>query len=645
MIRRSTAALAACTILLGCLSAPPAASQTAGEILTVRDVTPWVSAEGEWVVRWGISPEIPSDAQISLTIRQPLRVTDLRGAVSRVMGGGSTGAPLQDPITVPLESIRSGDEAVLRVPIRPRSGPTDRVLIPNPGIHPVDVTLSASGTSLAREVLFLNRLPERSERSPLLVAPYLAAQASSTIGPDGSVSVRAADLDSTRSVLRTLRDRSSSALTVGLDPHLLDALEVTDPQLREDLLGAIGRRPVLRSSWVPIDIESWASTGRLVDIQSTVTAGSNTVAEATGALPAGQVWRPDMTVGPVSVSALRSIGVRHLVLDPGRVAPARELRSDLGSTQRFVVEGSDGAIDALVLDAALAVRLRGDQPGLSAHRAATELVGMWFAAPASSKPAAVVDLTGVDSETASEFLAALAIPSEGVIRSVDLARAFADSSAYTTGRAATTLTRRLVEREDVPDVSALSAYLARLRVRMTALQSTMADRPGIAPVPDLVLGSQDRSLGQSDQRALLDAAARRIDEDLRSFVLPAERTVTITARTSTLPFRIENRSGRRATVTLRLRGTRLQFAQGPAQVVQLERGVNSLKLPVLVRTSGQFRTVLEVRTGNDVVAIGSTPLRVRSTVVSGVGVVLAGGALTFLVIWWTITIRRSRRHR
>lgn len=644
MFRRWSAALVALAAITGAPVRAAAAPVGPGD-WAVLEVTPWVAADGEWVVRWRIGEAVPPDAQVSLTIRQPLRGPNLRTAVSRVMGGSSTGAPLQDPINVPISAIRTGDEAVLRVPIRPRAGSSDRILIPNPGIHPVDVTLSSAGTELGRNVLFLNRLPVDSARAPLLVAPVLSVSAGPTVAPGGSISVSTADLQRAAAAAQLLNDRSAQ-VTVQVSPHLLAALEVVDSELTSNLVGGLRARTVLRSTWVPMDLEAWATSGRPLDIQSSVQAGDATLRATTGGPTEGRIWTVDDTIGPASLSALAGIGVRHLILDPGRVAPSRELGIDLGSTQRFIVDGSGGAIDALVLDAALAVRLRSDDSGQAAHRAATELLGMWLAAPADSRPAAVVDLTDVPTQTAFRFLETIEVPSQGVIRTVDLPRAFAESSTYLTGRrVASPLARRILDRDAVPDVGSLSSYLGQLRVRSTAVRSTMTDRTGLVPVDELLLGSQHRDLAEGDQRALLDAAARRIDDDLRSLIPPARRSVTITARTSTLPFRIENRSGRTATVTIRLRGTRLQFADGPVRVVELEPGVNNLKLPVLVRTSGQFTTVIETRTANDAVSIATTALRVRSTVVSGVGVVLAGGALSFLVIWWTLTARRSRRTR
>jgi hypothetical protein len=128
-------------------------------------------------------------------------------------------------------------------------------------------------------------------------------------------------------------------------------------------------------------------------------------------------------------------------------------------------------------------------------------------------------------------------------------------------------------------------------------------------------------------------------------VPPASRSFTITARRSELPIRITNNATRKVTVLLRFQGTRLQVNGGHPLTAVLQPGANSLTVPVLARTSGEFTMVVEIRTADGALLLSSTDLRIRSTVVSGVGVVLAAGALTFLVVWWALTIRRERRRR
>ena len=61
------------------------------------------------------------------------------------------------------------------------------------------------------------------------------------------------------------------------------------------------------------------------------------------------------------------------------------------------------------------------------------------------------------------------------------------------------------------------------------------------------------------------------------------------------------------------------------------------------RASGTFPLNISVTTGDGKLALRAARYTVRSTVVSGVGVVLTIGAGLFLAIWWITHWRRSRR--
>ena len=62
------------------------------------------------------------------------------------------------------------------------------------------------------------------------------------------------------------------------------------------------------------------------------------------------------------------------------------------------------------------------------------------------------------------------------------------------------------------------------------------------------------------------------------------------------------------------------------------------------RSPGTFPVTVEVTT-EDGLPIQTTRISVRSSVVSGVGVILMIGAALFLAAWWGWDIRRRRRAR
>jgi hypothetical protein len=619
--------------------------------LNLDSVSPWVDAEGTWSVEWAVASEPPADASVRYTIHQALSGADARARLDQAIDDDVLGPNLQSAVQVPLAQMRSGTTARLDVAVRSKSGTSDRVLLPNAGVHPVEIDLVAGdGTELQHMVLFLNRLPVEDVAPAMRVAPLASLVSGPVIGSDGAVAIPGETRVAADSLTELLDDSPRSPLTVHLDPEVVaGSYQSTDPDdaTRMDaLIAAVGERPVMRTSWVPIDLESWATSGSLTTFQTSVLAGQRTLADAFDQRPDGSVWPVDPMVGPESPGWLDAVGVRRMLLRPDQVAPTRDLGDDAGTTQRFLVGDADSDIDGLVLDPTVASRLTGTDPTLAAHEAVTELQAMWFIAPKGATTASVVDLTDVAVPVASAFLDVLASDNP-TLEPSSVGEAFEKSTAYPESprRRSGTLVRRIVREAPVTDVSAISRELSRLRGRAAAYHSSIADPEGVAPLDEMLLTVQHRDLAVADQLMHLAAIGRRIDEGLSFIVQPESRSFTVTARRSELPLTITNNGDREVTVLLRFNGNRLEANNGRPRRVTLQPGPNSITVPVLARTSGDFNMAVEVRTADDSILLASTGVRIRSTVVSGVGVAIAIGALLFLVLWWGATIRRNRRRR
>ncbi|MHB1138579.1 MAG: hypothetical protein ACYC2O_06435, partial [Microthrixaceae bacterium] len=239
------------------------------ELLDISSVTPWVSPDGEFQVRFAPSTAVPAGAELTYTIHQALAPTSsssLRAQVEAVLEDGTPGRILQRPTSRLLAEY--GDPTVgstLTIPVRSQSGDTTRALLPNPGIHPVELVLTdPTGPELWRQVVFLNRLPN-------------AATDASTAGSTGSTSTttttpRSRDVESAPPVAVTLlvpidtppvldaagvptfdlEQRTTLAaatslltsvpgapLTLGVRPNTLDGLARTAERWSDRLIGAL----------------------------------------------------------------------------------------------------------------------------------------------------------------------------------------------------------------------------------------------------------------------------------------------------------------------------------------------------------------------------------------------------------------------
>ena len=89
---------------------------------------------------------------------------------------------------------------------------------------------------------------------------------------------------------------------------------------------------------------------------------------------------------------------------------------------------------------------------------------------------------------------------------------------------------------------------------------------------------------------------------------------------------------------------RLLFPDGAERDVDLPPKNHTERIRVETRGPGTFPVVVDVTTEGGL-PIQTTKLSVRSSLVSGVGVVLMVGALAFLAVWWGWDIHRRRKRR
>jgi hypothetical protein len=625
--------------------------------LRVASVSPAVAPDGVWSARFDIVGTAPLNATVSVSVRQALSGDEstVRARLESIRDGGDVPSALVGDIDKPIGSLLIPGQLSIDVPIRSRSGgDPDRVYLPNAGVHPVVITLLDHGGGLIqRVVLFLNRLPSVPVKNPVQLALVLPIHTSSVVQADSTWLVPADGRRQLERAADILQTHPNIAVSVEPSPNLLDALASSGTPDDRSLLArlttslqASGGRETLRAPWSALQVESWTTTGSLSDLQTPLVAGQITVANRTGAQVQSRNWVVDPTVGPGALGSLTSVGVDRLVVDPSRLEPTKALGKESGTTRSFQVEGSGKSYRSLAIEPGITADLTAPNasPAEAAHDAITEMQAIWFAAPTDVTPAFALDIDDqIPNDRVDALLSTLDVGTPLVAPS-PLSAALDHASSYVdrTSRRARPLTRQLQRAVGTTNVAALSSYLGQLRIRTAAYHSSMADTPGLVPLDAMLLGSQDRSLDETHQRALLDTAARRIDTDLAAIQVPTTRTFTVTSRNATLPVQFSNGLARVVTVDVRFTGTRLDIVGGNHRVLALQPGINRLNLPVIARTSGQFTIVVRVRTVDRQVLIASTEMRVRSTAFSGVGLLIGGGAIVFLAVWWFRSWRSGR---
>ncbi|MET0627184.1 MAG: DUF6049 family protein [Acidimicrobiia bacterium] len=448
-------------------------------------------------------------------------------------------------------------------------------------------------------------------------------------------------------------------LTLAPSPDTLSAwAAVSGQDITGSLAGGVNalraslpRNQVLVGPYVPLDFPSLIAGGLGAAIPGELASGVSTLEEFFGALLDPSTASP----GPVdvpSLTALRDASRRRLVL-PGSaltavdesLTPARPytVQTDPSdeSTAMTVVASDEGVERFLTTDDAPALRAAHVLAALAviAGEAPNRLRGVAFANPSRwDAPTDLVTavLTGLRGNPLLRPVTVDTLLSQIAPATVDdqpdsakIVRGLAPVAAATPSVNATAYARALGERNAVANLFPATDERVQRgdRAILAALNSSWANPSG-----------------RRKAKALLDGIGASVDGFLAHIRIPEQSNVTLTSNSAEIPITFDNDTGQPVKVRIRLQSDRLLFPDGAERVVELPLKNHTERIRVETRGPGTFPVTIDVTT-EDGLPIQSTRLSVRSSVVSGVGVFLMIGALTFLAGWWGWDIHRRRKRR
>jgi hypothetical protein len=295
----------------------------------------------------------------------------------------------------------------------------------------------------------------------------------------------------------------------------------------------------------------------------------------------------------------------------------------------------------MVTDTALATHLTSDEGMVAAHRFIAELAIMWLEAPANQR-GVVVHLPAdadIDPDVVSVALGALA---DGqAVRAVPVDQIFRDVPPLEDGP--TTLT---VAPHDVAgDLRPVAPGLQSARSRVTGIGGLVGDPTVGALLEQSLLMSTGSGTPDGERRAYVERVDAALGSVSGAVTLPDEFRITLTSRSSSIPVTLTNLSDQELSVRVELDSNQLEFPEGDVLTPQLVPGTTRIDVPVRARTSGAFTLDVTVTSPDGTIVLDTSTFDVRSTAISGVGLVLSIGAGLFLAIWWARHWRSSRRSR
>jgi hypothetical protein len=632
---------------------------TTGDALTLVSQTSWVGPEGTFTVAF-TDPGVAASTNFSLELHNPVSTRDqfLQTARGNQLGGILFSTVQRNQSEV---ATRTGGTFSLSLPLGDSyPSPTDGVVLFETGVYPVVIRASGpNGENRGRLITHLIRLGSADSTSPTLaVGAVVRIDAPVSVALDGSPFLEDPAAAAAAARIAVIGRYPQVRITTLPSPQTLQLLrsraDATNPlaPLRIPTTG----HQLLGSTYAPLPSGSWIASGLTPSFRAQLGEGAATLGAVLESPPDGRVATVDPSVTPDVLSVLRENGVESVIVPSAQLTSLNDRSDEATLTQRFTVRaGNNDLLDAVASDSLVAGLLAAtEDPVLAGHVALAQLAVVHLQQPGAARGIAVITPENADPRALETFLAGLAdnsgsasgsagAPMISPVTASDLLLA-TDAALGTTQGRTTTLVRSYTS--DQP--FSLGNYPEQLQFAERSLggiKSLVPESPEIfEPVSRATYASGTASLDPVEQGSILGYASGLSGLVTSEIVVPQEQTVTLTSSSGLVPLTIENRLPVRAHVRIVLNSAKLDFPDGPVIDQVLEPATTTrIDVAVITKASGAFPLDVSIRSADGNVSVASTRFTVRSTAISGIGLVLSLGAGLFLLLWWARHFRTSRR--
>jgi hypothetical protein len=529
-----------------------------------------------------------------------------------------------------------------------------------PGVYPLEVELEAldTGAVLGHFTTYLTYTDPTSAQ-PLQVALVLPVATPLVIRTGTSAAAQALAPPSRSAVaalghlLDDLGAASGVATTLDVVPQSLQGLEASGATGRRVVsqlatLSTRGNVEIPSPSFVPVDVGSLSSLGTELAAQMKTGAA---VLSALGITAEHGTWLATGTstasIGTDLADGLRQIGATQVVVPAASLAPSA---GDLGNvTAPFALQlGHDTTVTAAAADSGLAAHFTAepDDPALGAQQLLADLAFIYFEEPNLATPRGVVAVAPTAWRPSASFVTTMldGLRANPDVQTVTLDHLFTDVATSDDPSDS----RRPLDSGVGPVLPTnLATAVVAARGKLTAFDSAVIGNPPIlTQLDELLLSSESSELRSNQRRAGVSTAERCLSAQLSLVQLATDRTITLTARTASVPITILSNAPYSLVGNLVLNGDKFIFPDGSSHTSFLiNHNSNSLRIVVQARTTGDLPLAVTLSTPRLGLVIAHGQLTVRSTATSLAGVVLTLAAVAVLLTWWARTWRRGRAAR
>ncbi len=654
------AAAAACVVVPLAI-ARPAGAQLASNQFQLRQQSPWVGLGGQLsMILHG--DNLPNGLSVYLALYDAL-VT--RTAFDQTLAGGNLGSPL-NIVHIPWDDLPDAGTGLRQLTVglqSPGDNDPQKLNARRTGVFPLQVQLrDQSGRTLVGfvthvVVVQLGADGSFTDGKPLDVAWVLPLDADPAFLPSGAADPNV--LAALRPTGRLGRQASALAahpnvaVTLAPSPETLDSWNTLSREQLElasgitSLLTTRPTRQILSGPYVPLDLGSMLSEGFTDALLAERIAGADTLQRLYGSRLDARTALPG-TLDAASVAYLRDRGVDRVVVDDANVTPSTATRTPANPfSLATTVGGTPISITAATPDRGLSRLLEGDDP--PALRAAHLLAGLSFVQREDPNVLrGIVLASPAHWDPPAELLEALlaGLETSPTLRSVTLDDYFAQ--VPDTGSNGRPIVRDLTPAQGAGVPITATQYTDAAH-QLSSLRSLVGDADSRVQHGQrtlLVVTSSDWAStdGRTRARSQLSSIGADLGEFLAQIRAATRGTVTITSSRAEIPISLLNETGQRVLVHVKLESDKLLFPDGNEKDVMLDPRTTTVRFAVETRSGGTFPIQFTLTAANGGFVIQQSRVKVRSTFVSGVGIILTVCAIAFLAVWWGNDIRRRRRH-
>ncbi len=428
--------------------------------------------------------------------------------------------------------------------------------------------------------------------------------------------------------------------TVSLTPETLSALDTLDTAPAASAISTISStlepHSLFATPWVDLDEEAWRQANEDQLVLDSYRLAQSVLEDHLGR-SASAIARLDPDATPATLGLLRTAGVSGVLVEAERISPI-DIRRANGRPLQLV---DDNGVAMPVVPVATSIHdaLTGNDVELAAHQLLSELV--LLSTTATTPRGFVIDLDTVNLPALDALLTK--ISSEAAINTAGLQDVLALQPARSI--AGTIILTELASTE----TTAIGGEAIDLRLTEAVVDSyesmvSPAEAP-IAPLRTLLLVASASELDAEASRAYTDEVFAAVSEGIGGFEVLEGSRITLASRTAELPITLQNGQSLPIRVTLTITSEKLRFPDGETLALRLEPGANEIAIQVETVSSGDARLTATLTSPDGRLDLATGNIDIRSTAISGLGLVISVVALLVLGAWWARTILRVRRNR